>query len=105
MEVVSKSLKNTPNGSVQSTVSKDNMPYEIAFWMCVVAFMLLAIYVKITEALQLHWIFVIYSVAVASLIVSRYVFFMLEKPELLAKGKYIPTIHAIIPCLNESSSV
>ena len=105
MEVVSKSLKNTPKGSVQSTVSKDNMPYEIAFWMCVVAFMLLAIYVKITEALQLHWIFVIYSVAVASLIVSRYVFFMLEKPELLAKGKYIPTIHAIIPCLNESSRV
>ena len=105
MEAVGKSLKNTPTTTVQSIVSKDNMPYEIAFWMCAVASILLIIYVKITEALQLHWIFVIYSVAVASLIVSRYVFFMLEKPTLLAKGKYFPTIHAVITCLNESKSV
>jgi len=105
MEAVGKSLKNTPTTTVQSTVSKDNMPYEIAFWMCAVASILLIIYVKITEALQLHWIFVIYSVAVASLIVSRYVFFMLEKPTLLAKGKYLPTIHAVITCLNESKRV
>ena len=105
MEAVGKSLKNTPTTTVQSTVSKDNMPYEIAFWMCAVASILLIIYVKITEALQLHWIFVIYSVAVASLIVSRYVFFMLEKPTLLAKGKYLPTIHAVVTCLNESKSV
>ena len=86
-------------------MSKDNMPYEIVFWMCFVAFILLVIYVKITEALQLHWIFVIYSVAVAALIVSRYVFFMLEKPSLLPKGKYVPTLHAIVPCLNESKRV
>ena len=98
-------IRDTPNKPVHSVTSNDNMPYEIAFWMCFVAFILLAVYVKITEALELHWIFVIYSVAVASLIVSRYVFFMLEKPTLLPKNQYFPTLHAIIPCLNESKRV
>ncbi|GIR28150.1 MAG: hypothetical protein CM15mP42_11000 [Methanobacteriota archaeon] len=34
------------------------MHYEIALWMCFVAFILLGAYVKVTMALELHWVFV-----------------------------------------------
>ena len=79
--------------------------YEIVFWMCFVAFILLGAYVKITMALELHWFFVIYSVSLATLIVGRYVFFMLYSPSLTKKGKYNPEVNAIITSWNESKKV
>ena len=85
--------------------TRENVPYEIAFWMCVVAFLMLVFYVKITEVLELHWIFVVYSVTVATLTVGRYVFFMLYKPKLLPRGENVPSINAIVPCWNESEKV
>ena len=85
--------------------TRENTPYEITFWMCVVAFLMLVFYVKITEVLELHWIFVVYSVAVATLTVGRYVFFMLYKPKLRPHGENVPTVNAIVPCWNESKKV
>lgn len=105
MTAVNQLNNDLPKNRIKSVISKQNMPYEIVFWMCFVAFLLLVIYVKITEALDLHWIFVIYSVSVAALIVSRYVFFMLENPVLLSRKEKLPTLHAIVPCFNESKSV
>ena len=99
------SLKKEDSLMAEPLVTRENVPYEIAFWMCIVAFLMLVVYVKITEVLQLHWIFVVYSVAVATLTVARYVFFMLYKPILRHSGENIPTIQIIIPCWNESKNV
>ena len=90
---------------VRAFATKESMHYEIAFWMCFVAFILLGVYVKVTMALELHWIFVIYSVSLATLIVGRYVFFMLYAPTLIKKGKYNPEVNAIITSWNESKKV
>ena len=81
---------------VRAFATKETMPYEIALWMCFVAFILLGAYVKITMALELHWFFVIYSVSLATLIVGRYVFFMLYSPTLIKKGKYNPEVLSLI---------
>ena len=90
---------------VRPFASKESMHYELAFWMCFVAFILLGVYVKVTMALELHWIFVIYSVSLATLIVGRYVFFMLYTPTLVKKGKFHPEVNAIITSWNESKKV
>ena len=90
---------------VRAFATKETMPYEIALWMCFVAFILLGAYVKITMALELHWVFVIYSVSLATLILGRYVFFMLYSPALIRKGKYNPEVNAIITSWNESKKV
>ena len=103
--------KITDNGPTESTFSLRKFlkiktsHYEIVFWMCFVAFILLGAYVKITMALELHWFFVIYSVSLATLIVGRYVFFMLYSPSLTKKGKYNPEVNAIITSWNESKKV
>ena len=90
---------------VRAFATKETMHYEIALWMCFVAFILLGAYVKVTMALELHWVFVIYSVSLATLIVGRYVFFMLYSPALIRKGKYNPEVNAIITSWNESKKV
>ena len=90
---------------VRAFATKETMHYEIALWMCFVAFILLGAYVKVTMALELHWVFVIYSVSLATLIVGRYVFFMLYSPALIKKGKYNPEVNAIITSWNESKKV
>ena len=90
---------------VRAFAAKETMHYEIALWMCFVAFILLGAYVKVTMALELHWFFVIYSVSLATLIVGRYVFFMLYSPALIKKGKYNPEVNAIITSWNESKKV
>ena len=90
---------------VRAFAAKETMHYEIALWMCFVAFILLGAYVKVTMALELHWVFVIYSVSLATLIVGRYVFFMLYSPALIKKGKYNPEVNAIITSWNESKKV
>ena len=77
-------------------------PYEMVFWMCLVAVLMLLVYVRLTQELNLHWIFIVYSVTVASMIVGRYVFFKLYDPTLLPLDKWNPTIHIIVPCKNES---
>ena len=84
---------------------RETRPTEIVFWMCLVAFVMLAIYVKVTHALELHWLFVIYSVAVASLVVGRYVFFKLYRPALLPLGAWTPELHVVMACRNESRQV
>ena len=43
---------NFPN--VRAFATKESMHYEIAFWMCFVAFILLGVYVKVTMALELQ---------------------------------------------------
>ena len=98
-------LQNSNFPKVRKFATKETMHYEIAFWMCFVAFILLGVYVKVTMALELHWIFVIYSVSLATLIVGRYVFFMLYAPTLIKKGKYSPEVNAIITSWNESKKV
>ncbi len=70
--------------------------------MCLVAVVMLVIYVQITTALNLHWLFISYSVAVASIIVGRYVFFKLYQPRLLTYGEYTPPLHVVVACHNES---
>ena len=98
-------LNATQSSSVRPFSARENVSSEIVFWMCLVAFLMLIFYVKVTEVLKLHWIFVVYSVAVATLTVARYVFFMLYKPHLLPSGEYKPSINAIVPCLNESEKI
>ena len=84
---------------------RETRPSEIVFWMCLVAFVMLVIYVKVTSALKLHWLFVFYSVAVASLVVGRYVFFKLYRPALLPPGAWTPNLHVVMACRNESRQV
>ena len=98
-------LNATQSSSARPFSARENVSSEIIFWMCLVAFLMLIFYVKVTEVLKLHWIFVVYSVAVATLTVARYVFFMLYKPNLLPSGEYKPSINAIVPCLNESEKI
>lgn len=91
--MVQNRLQNNNFPKVRPFASKESMHYELAFWMCFVAFILLGVYVKVTMALELHWIFVIYSVSLATLIVGRYVFFMLYTPTLIKKGEFHPEVN------------
>lgn len=99
---------NEPNkGQLPKTLSsldklRNTRPQEVVFWMCLVAVVMLVIYIQITKALQLHWIFITYSVAVASIIVGRYVFFKLYQPRLLTYGEWTPKLHVVVACHNES---
>jgi len=79
--------------------------YEAVFWMCLVATVMLLLYIRMTKILNLHWVFIAYSVAVASLIVGRYVFFKLYRPNLLPYGVWIPKLHIVVACKNESRQV
>lgn len=94
-------------GRIQTTLPSESKyrntrPQEVVFWMCLVAVVMLIIYVQITTALNLHWIFITYSVAVASIIVGRYVFFKLYQPRLLTYGQWTPRLHVVVACHNES---
>lgn len=77
-------------------------PFELVFWMIFLALILLTIYVEFTRMLDLHWLFIIYSVAVATVIVGRYIFFSLHRPQLLPRDECNFSIHVIVPCYNES---
>ena len=54
--------------------SDKSSPYEIVFWMCIVASLMLVIYLRVTRLLDLDWVFIIYSLAVSFTILARYVF-------------------------------
>ena len=77
-------------------------PFELVFWMIFLALILLTVYVEFTRMLDLHWLFIIYSVAVATVIVGRYIFFSLHRPQLLPRDECNFSIHVIVPCYNES---
>ena len=56
------------------TKDKDrSSPYEIIFWMCIVASLMLVVYLRVTRLLELDWVFIIYSLAVSFTILARYV--------------------------------
>ena len=76
-------------------------PFELVFWMIFLALILLTVYIKFTRTLDLHWLFIIYSVAVATVIVGRYIFFSLHRPQLLPRDECDFSIHVIVPCYNE----
>ena len=46
------SLNEGNSRMAEPVATRENVPYEIAFWMCVVAFLMLVFYVKITEVLE-----------------------------------------------------
>ena len=88
------------------TKDKDrNSPYEIIFWMCIVASLMLVVYLRVTRLLELDWVFIIYSLAVSFTILARYVFYHLFNPHLLPVGAWTPSVQVVLPCMNESERV
>ena len=85
--------------------SDKSSPYEIVFWMCIVASLMLVIYLRVTRLLDLDWVFIIYSLAVSFTILARYVFYHLFTPQLLSLGAWTPSVQVILPCMNESDRV
>ena len=80
-------------------------PYEIVFWMCIVASLMLVVYLRVTRLLELDWVFIVYSLAVSFTILTRYVFYHLFNPHLLPAGAWTPSVQVILPCMNESERV